>query len=74
MVGLQSTAIKTQLGPLLNGIEDYDFWQPVKDFPTPEALAFLKKYQARPPPRASMRWAIICRRSLMPTCRCWARR
>ena len=28
MVGLQSTAIKTQLGPLLNGIVDYDFWLP----------------------------------------------
>ena len=29
MVGLQATAIKTQLGPLLNGIVDYDFWLPV---------------------------------------------
>jgi len=47
MVGLQSTAIKQQLGPLLNGIVDYDFWQPVKEFRTPEALAFLTKYQAR---------------------------
>ena len=28
MVGLQSTAIKAQLGPLLNGIVDYDFWLP----------------------------------------------
>ena len=32
MVGLQATAIKTQLGPLLNGIVDYDFWLPVGDF------------------------------------------
>jgi branched-chain amino acid transport system substrate-binding protein len=47
MVGLQSTAIKMQLGPLLNGIEDYDFWQPVKTFATPEALEFLRKYQAK---------------------------
>src|ERR1019366_2230797 len=47
MVGLQSTAIKQQLGPLLNGIVDYDFWQPVKEYRTPEALAFLEKYQAR---------------------------
>jgi branched-chain amino acid transport system substrate-binding protein len=45
MVGLQSTAIKQQLGPLLNGIEDYDFWQPVKGFATPEALEFLKEFQ-----------------------------
>jgi len=47
MVGLQSTAIKQQLGPLLNGIEDYDFWQPVKDFATPQAMEFLKEYQPK---------------------------
>ena len=29
MVGLQATAIKTQLGPLLNGIVNFDFWLPV---------------------------------------------
>jgi branched-chain amino acid transport system substrate-binding protein len=47
MVGLQSTAIKVQLGPLLNGIVDYDFWLPVGSFATPEALDFLKRYQAK---------------------------
>ena len=47
MVGLQSTPIKTQLGPLLNGIVDYDFWLPVGGFATPEALDFLKQYQAK---------------------------
>jgi branched-chain amino acid transport system substrate-binding protein len=47
MVGLQSTAIKTQLGPLLNGIVDFDFWLPVGSFATPEALDFLKRYQAK---------------------------
>lgn len=47
MVGLQSTAIKTQLGPLLNGIVDYDFWLPVGPYATPEALDFLKRYQAK---------------------------
>jgi branched-chain amino acid transport system substrate-binding protein len=35
MVGLQATSIKTQLGPLLNGIVDYDFWQPTGDYATP---------------------------------------
>jgi branched-chain amino acid transport system substrate-binding protein len=49
MVGLQSTAIKTQLGPLLNGIVDYDFWLPIGPFATPEALDFLKRYQAKSP-------------------------
>ena len=47
MVGLQSTAIKTQLGPLMNGIVDYDFWLPVGAYATPEALDFLKRYQAK---------------------------
>ncbi len=49
MVGLQSTAIKTQLGPLLNGIVDYDFWLPWSGLANPEALAFLKKYQEKAP-------------------------
>jgi branched-chain amino acid transport system substrate-binding protein len=35
------------VGPLLNGIVDYDFWLPVGGFATPEALAFLAKYQAK---------------------------
>lgn len=46
MVGLQSTAIKVQLGPLMNGIVDYDFWLPWSKLATPAGLAFLKKYQA----------------------------
>ena len=47
MVGLQSTAIKTQLGPLMNGIVDYDFWLPLGAMATPEAMDFLKRYQAK---------------------------
>jgi branched-chain amino acid transport system substrate-binding protein len=46
MVGLQSTAIKVQLGPLMNGIVDYDFWLPWSKLATPASLDFLKKYQA----------------------------
>jgi branched-chain amino acid transport system substrate-binding protein len=47
MVGLQATAIKTQLGPLMNGIVDFDFWQPVGPYATPEAMDFLKRYQSK---------------------------
>jgi branched-chain amino acid transport system substrate-binding protein len=47
MVGLQSTALKTQLGPLLNGIVNFETWMPVKTLKTPEAADFLAKYQAR---------------------------
>ena len=47
MVGLQATAIKTQLGPLLNGIVVYDFWLPWAGFATDAGREFLKKYQAK---------------------------
>jgi branched-chain amino acid transport system substrate-binding protein len=47
LVGLQYPAIKTQLGPLLNGIVDYDFWEPAKTLVFPGIDDFLKKYQAK---------------------------
>src|SRR5258708_29645764 len=47
MVGLQAPAIKTQLGPLLNGIVVYDFWLPWAGFASDEGREFLKKYQAK---------------------------
>ncbi|HEV2548090.1 MAG TPA: amino acid ABC transporter substrate-binding protein [Stellaceae bacterium] len=47
MVGLQSTALKTQLGPLLNGIVDYDFWIPAPTMQFPGVLDLLRKYQAK---------------------------
>jgi branched-chain amino acid transport system substrate-binding protein len=49
MVGLQATAIKAQLGPLLNGLVDYDFWLPAKSMEFPGVLDFLKRYQAKAP-------------------------
>src|SRR5215468_443587 len=47
MVGLQATAIKTQLGPLLNGFVNYDFWLPIDKLNFPGVAEFLKRYQAR---------------------------
>jgi len=47
MVGLQSTAIKTQLGPLLNGWTNFDFWLPVPKMQFAGARELIKKYQAR---------------------------
>ena len=47
MVGLQATAIKTQLGPLINGILVYDFWLPWAGFATDEGRDVVKRYQAR---------------------------
>ncbi|HWM80701.1 MAG TPA: amino acid ABC transporter substrate-binding protein [Pseudolabrys sp.] len=47
MVGLQSTVLKQQLGPLLNGIVNYEKWIPVDTMMFPGVAEFLKKYQAR---------------------------
>ncbi len=47
MVGLQSTALKTQLGPLLNGIVNFETWLPVKSLQSSDATDLLNKYQAR---------------------------
>jgi branched-chain amino acid transport system substrate-binding protein len=47
LVGLQYATIKQQLGPQLNGIINYDFWEPAKTLNFPGVDEFLKKYQAR---------------------------
>jgi branched-chain amino acid transport system substrate-binding protein len=47
MVGLQATAFKTQLGPLLNGVVNYETWLPVKTMEFPGSMELVKKYQAR---------------------------
>ena len=49
MVGLQSAALKTQLGPLLNGMVNYDFWLPAPTMQFPGIMELLKKYQAKAP-------------------------
>src|SRR5262252_369566 len=47
MVGPQNTAMKAQLGPLLNGFVNYDFWLPVPKMQFPGVDDLMKKYQAR---------------------------
>ena len=47
MVGLQNAAIKAQLGPLLNGWTNYDFWLPVSKMNFPGVAELMKKYQER---------------------------
>jgi branched-chain amino acid transport system substrate-binding protein len=47
MVGLQATSFKTQLGPLLNGIVNYETWIPAPTMQFPGSLELVKKYQAR---------------------------
>src|SRR5215468_5623460 len=47
MVGLQNTAIKARLGPLLNGWTNYDYWLPVPKMQFAGVNDLMKKYQAR---------------------------
>jgi branched-chain amino acid transport system substrate-binding protein len=49
MVGPTSTAMQTQLGPLLNGFLDFDFWLPAKTMQFPGAMDFIKRYQEKAP-------------------------
>ncbi len=45
MVGLQFAAIQKNLGPMLNGIINYDFWVPEPTLNFKGVEGFLKKYQ-----------------------------
>jgi branched-chain amino acid transport system substrate-binding protein len=47
MVGLQSTATKIELGSLLNGWTNFDFWLPVPGMEGEGAHDLMNKYQAR---------------------------
>jgi branched-chain amino acid transport system substrate-binding protein len=47
MVGMQSTPLRMQLGPLLNGLVYHDFWVPDSKLMFPGIEAFLATYQAR---------------------------
>ena len=49
MVGLQATVFKTQLGPLLNGVVNFETWLPVEAMKFPGSIELLKKYQERAP-------------------------
>ncbi|WP_255991054.1 amino acid ABC transporter substrate-binding protein [Chitinolyticbacter albus] len=47
MIGPQNTAVKTALGPLLNGFVNYEYWQPVPKMMFPGVQRFLSVYQDR---------------------------
>ena len=47
MVGLQFASIQKNLGPLLNGIINYDFWVPEPTLKFAGVEEFLKKYQEK---------------------------
>ena len=47
MVGLQATVFKTKLGPMLNGVVNFETWLPVKSMDFPGAFDLIAKYQTR---------------------------
>jgi branched-chain amino acid transport system substrate-binding protein len=46
-IGLATAALKTQLGPQMNGIVDVELWEPVPTMMFPGIMDFIKKYQAQ---------------------------
>ena len=46
-VGLPAAALKTQLGPAMNGAVNVELWEPVKTMRFPGIMEFLAKYQAQ---------------------------
>ena len=47
LVGASTAAMKTQLGPLLNGTVIIEQWVPAPKLQTPDVMNFLKTYRAR---------------------------
>ena len=47
MIGPQNGSVKLELGPLLNGLVNYEYWLPVKKLMNPGVEDMINKYQAR---------------------------
>ena len=47
MIGPQSSTVQTALGPLLNGLVNYEYWLPVPKMIVPGVEDVIRRYQAR---------------------------
>src|SRR6202046_2123043 len=47
MIGPQNGIVKAQLGPLLNGLVNYEYWLPVPSLMNPQIESFIATYQSR---------------------------
>jgi branched-chain amino acid transport system substrate-binding protein len=47
MIGPQNGSVKLELGPLLNGLVNYEYWLPVEKLMYPGVQEMINKYQAR---------------------------
>lgn len=65
MIGPQNTSVKSTLGPLLNGVVNYEYWAPAPSMATvlemsglsviPQAVAMIGGSWAAPPNRSASR-------------------
>jgi len=47
MIGPQNGVVKAELGPLLNGLVNYEYWLPVPSLMNPQIESFIATYQSR---------------------------
>jgi len=47
MIGPQNGVVKAELGPLLNGLVNYEYWLPVPSLMNPQIQSFIATYQSR---------------------------
>jgi branched-chain amino acid transport system substrate-binding protein len=47
MIGPQNGVVKAELGPLLNGLVNYEYWLPVPGLMNPQIELFMATYQSR---------------------------
>src|ERR1700751_5745218 len=47
MIGPQNGVVKAELGPLLNGLVNYEYWLPVPSLITPQVQKLIATYQSR---------------------------
>jgi branched-chain amino acid transport system substrate-binding protein len=47
MIGPQNGVVKAELGPLLNGLVNYEYWLPVPGLMNPQIQSFIATYQSR---------------------------
>src|SRR5450755_4709875 len=47
MIGPQNGSVKLELGPLLNGLVNYEYWLPVEKLMYPGVQEMINKYQGR---------------------------
>jgi branched-chain amino acid transport system substrate-binding protein len=47
MIGPQNGSVKLELGPMLNGLVNYEYWLPVEKLMYPGVQEMIEKYQAR---------------------------